>query len=593
MPIEEMKSLLTTIPTLPGVYRFYDKMGKSLYIGKALDLKKRLYSYSLPKKQSPRITLMLELASSVETIVTESEHEALLLENNLIKSLRPRYNILFRDDKSYPFLTLSRHSYSRLMYYRGPIKKDNDNFGPYPDAKAVKETIDVLQRIFRLRTCTDSVMMNRQRPCLLFSIGRCSAPCVNKISAKQYLTDKEGALRFLRGETSFVESMLTHSMHQAANEEKFEEASVFRDRLRALSTVRKQHFVTDDSIPNVDYVGVYHDGNRACVNIAMVRGGARIGERRMFPTNVSGSNAEETVSALMAQHYSDHIPDKLIISPLPRDWKTAAPHLVNHIISNVNTILQQRLQGVVDNAKQALLTLTAEQNFRGQRLAMLKDALCLQSIPKRMDCFDVSHYMGEETIASRVVFVDGTPYQKDYRLYKIKTAQNNDGQSIFEAVSRCYSQIEAADMPDLIFIDGGAIQLAAAQRAFATSSIQSPVMFAIAKGIKRKPGEEILIATDGEVITIPNQSHALHLIQHIRDEAHRFAIKAHRRSRDKKRSRYKYLDGIEGIGDKKRQKLLAHFGGMAALRSASVRDLTNVATIGNALAIRIYNALHS
>ncbi len=594
MPIEGMKSLLATIPALPGVYRFYDKTGKSLYIGKALNLKKRLYSYSLPQKQSPRIALMLELACSVETIVTESEQEALLLENNLIKSLKPRYNILFRDDKSYPFLCLSRHAYPRLMYYRGPVKNTADCFGPYPDAKAVKEAIDILQRIFRLRTCTDSAMANRQRPCLLHSIGRCSAPCVNHINSKQYSTDSEGARRFLRGESSFVEKLLTESMHESANEEKFEEASVFRDRLRALSVVRKQFFVNDEEMPNADYVGVYHNGSRACVNIAIVRGGYRIGERRIFPSNVNGSTAEETVSALLVQHYSDNIPDKLIVSPLPSDWQTAAPHLKKHIMSKITPTLKQRLQLVVNNAEQALLIQTAEQNQRQQRLSLLTEALSLAADPERMECFDISHSMGEETMASRVVFINGTPYSKEYRLYKIKTAQNDDGQSIFEAVSRCYARVqkEATAMPDLIFIDGGAIQLAAAQRAFATLSITSPPIFAIAKGADRKPGEEILIATDGEVIKIPHQSQALHLIQYIRDESHRFAIKAHRRNRDKKRSRYKYLEGIEGIGDKKRQKILAHFGGMASLRAASIRDLIKISSIGNDLAIRIYNALH-
>lgn len=594
MAIKEMKSLVATAPELPGVYRFYDESGKSLYVGKALSLKKRLYSYTLPQKQSRRLVRMLAQAVAFETIITATEHEALLLENNLIKSLKPKYNILFRDDKSYPHLSLSHHAYPRLSYRRGGFKKNHDCFGPFPDSSAVKSTIDVLQRVFRLRTCTDSVMATRQRPCIVHSIGRCSAPCVNKISPQQYQQDSEGARRFLRGERSFIEAQLTDSMMAAANQAKFEEAAIFRDRLRALNVIRQQQ-VVDKELLNVDYVGICRDGDNFCANIAMVRGGYPVGEHCVFPTQVDGCGEDDIARALLAQHYdSTRLPEKIIISSLPPDWQAVAPHLVGIIVAKPNVQQKKYLHQVVGHGQQTMLTQLASANLRQQRVKKLGDALQLPSLPQHIDCFDISHSMGEATTAARVVFVEGAPDKKSYRLYKIKTAKNDDGQSIYEAVYRCYSRVtkEKSPLPDIIFIDGGTIQLTAALKAFANLPTSPPPLVAVAKGAARQPGQETLINADGEVIKLPPTSPALHLIQSIRDEAHRFAITAHRRRRDKKRSRYQTLDGIEGVGDKKRQKVLAHFGGMAALRTAGIREISRVPSIGTQLAKRIYSALH-
>ena len=592
MPVADVKAVLATIPALPGVYRFQDDKGRALYIGKAANLKKRVSSYFRRTRQSPRIALMLRASVSVDTIVTASEPEALLLENNLIKSLRPRYNILFRDDKSYPYLRLSRHPYPRLMFYRGKTGDGADYFGPFPDSGAVRETTDLLQRLFRLRTCTDAVFSSRQRPCLLHPIGRCSAPCVNKVSPRQYAADVGQAKNFLHGGVSSIVDRLQEEMREAAESERFEEAARLRDRLRALAVVRSEHFADDEEGADADYVGVWRDDARACVNVTLVRGGRRIGEKRLFPDNSDGVDNEDAVNAFLSQYYRSEHPPRLFVDPLPADWREAAPHLREAIVSAPDARARLRLRAAVDNARQALETEAAVTGRRAEELAGLAKTLSLPVPPVWMECFDVSHSMGEETMASRVVFVNGVACRSRYRLYRIRGAANDDPAAIREAVGRCYRRQEDGSLPDAVFVDGGTAQLTAAVTAFADLGVSPPPLFAIAKGAGRRPGEETIISAEGETWQLPPTSAVLHLVQRLRDEAHRFALSGHRRRRDKKRGRTLILDGVEGIGDKKRRLLLTYFGGLAALRSASVGELVKIPGIGPRLAARIYQGLH-
>lgn len=596
MAIARPERVVAVLPTLPGIYRFQDGKARALYIGKAKDLKKRVSSYFQKKQQPPRIAMMLQAAAAVDTIVTESEAEALLLENTLIKSLKPKYNILFRDDKSYPYLRLTKHPYPRLMFYRGSAKEeDADYFGPFPDSGAVRETIDILQRVFRLRTCTDSAMSTRTRPCLLHSIGRCSAPCTNYVAHASYAADAAQARGFLRGGIVRIERDMRRRMEDEAAAQRFEEAALLRDRLRALAVVRSRHFADNSGsgdCAEADYVGIHHDGSAACVNIVMVRGGRRVGEKRLFPDNSGGADAAQVAEALLAQYYRRAAPAKIFIAPLPRGQMLDA-RLRQRVVSKPRAREARRIANAAANARQALVSRRSQQGGRQRQLQQLRQRLRLEVAPQRIECFDVSHSMGEEVVAARAVFADGAPYKRAYRLYRIEGG-NDDYAAIGEAVFRCYRRAAAEEqpLPDLLLIDGGAGQVAAALAAFERLALPPPPLFGVAKGAARRPGEESLVGGDGEVFRLPPTDPALHLIQAVRDEAHRFAVSAHRRRRDKKRSRSSALDGIEGIGAAKRRALLGYFGGLPALRAASAMELAKVDGIGRELAARIYRALH-
>lgn len=598
MAIPDGKAVAAALPTLPGVYRFQDGKGRLLYVGKAKNIKVRVSSYFRGKSPSPRISMMLQAAAAVDAIVTASEAEALLLENNLIKSEKPKYNILFRDDKSYPYLRLSKHAYPQLSFYRGAVREDADYFGPFPDSQAVRETIDIMQRVFQLRTCADSTLAMRTRPCLLHGIGRCSAPCTQAISPPAYAADAAQARHFLHGGVIRAEQDMQQRMERAAAAQQFEEAATLRDRLRALAVVRSRHFAENaDSgggYSDADYVGVYADGNAACVNIIMVRGGRRIGEKRLFPEHAAGSDAEQVAAALLVQHYRRHPPQKVFIRPFPPQAQEAT-HLHGRLVARPRAAEAERLAAAVANARLALIHRGTRQSARRQRLLRLTQRLNLPKVPQRMECFDISHSMGEETVAARVVFEEGAAHKRGYRLFRIRrNTGGDDTAAISEAVTRCYrrSVQEGVALPDVLFIDGGAAQVAAALAAFAALDLTPPPLFGIAKGARRKPGEETLIAADGEAFQLPRTDAALHLIQAVRDEAHRFAITAHRRRRDKKRSTSSALDGIAGVGAEKRRLLMAYFGGLPALRAASAAELLKINGIGPELAARIYRALH-
>ena len=582
---EPDKNLLDGIPPLPGVYRFTGADGAPLYVGKAANLKKRVSSYFQKTRHSPRIKLMLNAMNGVEVTVTASEHAALLLENNLIKSLRPRYNILFRDDKSYPYLRIGAGAYPRLMFARGAAT-DGESFGPFPDSGAVRETINMLQRIFRLRTCADSVFVNRSRPCLLHGIGRCSAPCVNAVSPSQYTTDVRGAKALLAGDCRGVESDLQQRMESAAEELEYEKAATLRDRLRALSVMRARHFVDDDpKAADADYVGAHCRDNDACVNVVMVRGGRRLGERRFFSERAPKAGAAEVLSAFINQHYGGMTaPPKIIPSCRP------SPLPLPPVVLSARDSQKQRAKEAAQNAAVALSLRQARDGAATAKLFALGKHLDMPP-PRRIECFDISHSSGESPMAARAVFVDGVPKTSQYRRYAITSKGGDDAAAISEAVGRCYRRAiaEQTPLPDLLLIDGGAAQLSAADDALPETANMR--ILAVAKDKTRKAGREKLITSDGEILMLDETDPAFHLIQAVRDEAHRFAGAGHRHRRDKKRST-STLEQIEGVGPELRRRLISCFGGLRGLRAAGETELIKIKGVSPRLAKQIYTFMH-
>ena len=590
-------AVLNRIPHAPGVYRFLDSGGRALYVGKAGDLKKRLASY-FQKSPPPRIRLMLSRACDVQTTVTASEGEALLLENNLIKSLSPRYNILFRDDKSYPYLRLTSHPYPRVCFYRGATGGGGDFFGPFPDAGAVRESIRLLQKIFRLRTCADSVFAHRARPCLLYQIKRCSAPCVNKISPADYAADSARAKRFLNGKAGDVTREMRARMESAAAQLDFESAAALRDGLRALSAVREKHFADDLKDDDADIVGIHSASGGACVHVAMVRGGRRVGEKSFFPENADACESEEIAAAFVAQRYGRNSPPSAVILNTMLSESELRGLCGKSGVKFITRPRGARLDRVKMAEKNAAIALQLRQSRaagRAARLAALRRRLHLSESARRVECFDASHIMGEETVATCAVSIDGAADSSQYRRFNIraKKSPGDDLAALAEAVGRRYKRLadEGGIFPDLILVDGGANQVAAARRAISEIELKNPPpIMGIAKSPARKPGEETLFFADGNSVRWPPTDPALHLLQEVRDEAHRFAIAGHRRRRDKKR-RTSALEEIEGVGPSRRRELLARFGSVKGVKSASAAELAKIEGVGEGLADRIYRAL--
>ena len=574
------------LPPLPGVYRFVDGSGGALYVGKAANLKKRVASYFHRTRRSPRIRLMLEAARDLEVTVAASEHAALLLENSLIKALRPRYNILFRDDKSYPRLRLTAHAYPRLMFARGEAK-DGASFGPFPDSGAVRETINMLQRVFRLRTCADSVFMNRARPCLLHGIGRCSAPCVNAVPPAQYAADVRGAKTLLAGDGRGVEADLRARMESASAQREYEKAAALRDRLRALAVMRARHFVDDPDAADADYVGAHCEDGGACVNVVMVRGGRRLGERRFFSQSAPSATAAETLAAFIGQHYGGMENPPVVVAAARPD---PLPPESLRVILSPRGAQKRRACEAAQNAAVALAMRRSKRDAAEKKLRALGERLQTPP-PSRIECFDVSHSAGELPTAARVVFIDGAPRVSEYRRYAIAAKGGDDAAAIGEAAGRCYRRAvaENAPLPALLLIDGGAAQLRAA-RAALPKEASFPIL-AVAKGAGRKPGREKLIADDGEIFRLDAADPAFHLLLEVRDEAHRFAVDGHRRRRDKKR-RTSVLEQIDGVGPKLRRALIGYFGGLRGLRAAGAAELIKIKGVSPRLAKRIYDSLH-
>ncbi len=618
---------VAALPSLPGVYRYFDVHGAVLYVGKARDLKKRVSSYFHKDHGGTRIGQMVSRIARLETTVVRSEAEALLLENNLIKALVPRYNILFRDDKSYPYLKLTAHRFPRMAYYRGSVDTKHRYFGPFPNAWAVKESIQLLQKVFRLRTCEDSVFGNRTRPCLLYQIQRCSGPCVGHIEPQAYQRDVGNAERFLEGRQQEVMETLQGEMLRRAEALEFEQAAAIRDQIGSLSRVLHQQAVEDNSgvtVKDADILAAQVDGGRACVNLAMVRGGRHLGDRPYFPAHVdeaaqwANSEVEErgallgpevqVLEAFIAQHYLEggappllvlsHAVDKTLIDALSKQSgvKVTAQH-------QPRDSRRAWLDMCISGARLKLAQLLAEEGSQQARTRSLVDALDLgvEDLERfRIECFDVSHTAGEATQASCVVFEGHRMQSAQYRRYNVEgITAGDDYAAMRQVLLRRYTKLAQAAstgqarLPDLVLVDGGRGQVGVAREVFEELGLEVSRIVGVEKGEGRKVGLEELVFADGrDKIYLGKDSAALMLVAQIRDEAHRFAITGMRARRASVRTGASKLEEIAGIGPKKRAKLLQRFGGLRGVEQASVEDLRSVDGVSRDLAEEIFRALH-
>jgi excinuclease ABC subunit C len=602
---EALQRFLASLPSLPGVYRHFDADGQLLYVGKARDLKKRVSSYFQKRHDSPRIAHMVARIARVDITVTRSEAEALLLENNLIKTQSPRYNILFRDDKSYPMLKVSAHRWPRISYYRGATDTHHQYFGPYPSAWAVKETIQILQKVFRLRTCEDSVFAHRSRPCLQHQIQRCSAPCVGLISPEDYAADVNQASRFLRGQTREVMADIEARMLEAAQALRFEEAAVLRNQMTALSRVLHQQSMETNDEQDVDIVALVVQGGRVCVNLALVRGGRHLGDRPLFPSHGEFLSEAELMEAFLSQHYADTgLPPVLVLSQAPAD-----PGLIELLQQGRRSVVLTQPQGVrrawleqaLRNAEVALARVLSEAGSQQERTRMLAEVLGLDAADPaaldalRIECFDISHTAGEATQASCVVYHHHAMQTREYRRYNIDDiTPGDDYAATRQVLMRRYQAVAEGEgnMPEVVLIDGGPGQVSMAREVFEQLGLDTRLIVGVAKGEGRKVGLETLVFADGRApIELGRTSAALMLVAQIRDEAHRFAITGMRAKRARTR-RGSVLDEIDGVGPRRRQRLLTRFGGLKGLKAASVEELMQVEGISTELADRIYRALH-
>ncbi|PKO44875.1 MAG: excinuclease ABC subunit C [Betaproteobacteria bacterium HGW-Betaproteobacteria-3] len=637
---DQLLSEVAALPPLPGVYRYFDAADQVLYVGKARNLKKRVASYFQRNHDGTRIGQMVSKIVRMETTVVRSEAEALLLENNLIKTLNPKFNILFRDDKSYPYLKLASHDFPRLTYYRGAVEKKHRYYGPYPSAWAVKESILLLQKVFHLRTCEDTVFRNRTRPCLLYQIKRCSAPCVGHISPEDYAHDVANAESFLKGETQQLLQTLESRMMAHAGRLEFEQAAELRNQVAALSKVLHQQAVDNVSDKDVDILAVKVHGGRACVNLAMVRGGRHLGDRPYFPVHVEDASAllpgqdevggpapapaeqaVQVLEAFIAQHYIGvPVPSTLITSaPVSKELIEALTEQSGVKVTAVHHPREQRriwLEMAQKNADIQLARLLSEEGSQQARTRALVDALDLapDSLDAfRIECFDISHTAGEATQASCVVFHHHQMQSSEYRRFNIEgVTPGDDYAAMRQVLMRRYSKLaEAARapdadaspdakggsvrgrLPDLVLVDGGKGQVAMAREVFNALGLDLALIVGVEKGEGRKVGLEELVFADGrDKVGLGRDSAALMLVAQIRDEAHRFAITGMRAQRAKVRVGGSKIEEIPGIGPKKRARLLQRFGGIRGVANAGVEDIATVEGISRALAEEIYRALH-
>ena len=596
----DAKAFLETLTEAPGVYRMLDASGAVLYVGKAKNLKKRVSSYFQKTGQSPRIHLMLQQVANVEITATRSEAEALILENTLIKKLAPKYNILFRDDKSYPYFCLSGHEFPRLAYHRGAFDKKSQYFGPFPSGLAVRESIQLLQKTFLLRTCEDSVFAHRSRPCLMHQIKRCKAPCVGFISAEDYHHDVRLAEMLLRGRQSEVVDGLTTRMQVAAEALRFEEAAALRDQVRALQAVLHRQYVSSTGAEDADIVAIAAVRGELCVNLAMVRGGLHLGDRAFFPARQAEGEPDlaEALVAFIGQHYLDHPPPSRIIVGIDvGDECSAAFEGKTVTVGAPRNEMERAWLAMADkNAGLAAESRRLSKQRSGGRLTALQEALGLPEAPQRIECFDISHTMGEGTVASCVVCVDGAMKKGDYRRFNIAGIEPGDDYAAMRQVlTRRYEKVAAGDSPapDLILIDGGKGQHRVAREVLTELGLDHLTTVGVAKGEERRPGlETLFVHGHAEPLQLPPDHTGFHLIQEIRDEAHRFAIAGHRARRAKARGRSK-LEDVPGIGPTRRRGLLAHFGGLDGVMAATVEDLCRADGISRRLAQVIHDHLHA
>jgi len=594
------KAFIETLTRRPGVYRMLDAGGEVLYVGKAKDLRKRVATY-FTRALAGRLQLMIAQAARVEVTVTNTEAEALILENHLIKELKPRYNILLRDDKSYPYLYLSADRFPRLAFHRGARTAKGRYFGPYPSASAVRETLRLLQKVFPVRQCEDSVYRNRSRPCLQYQMHRCTAPCVGLVSEDRYGRDVADTVLFLEGRAGEVVDALVARMEAHAGALEFEQAAQLRDRIQALRQVQERQYVSGER-GDLDLVAAAVKGGLACVQVFYVRAGRNLGNRTFFPRVPAEATEAEVVGAFLSQGYLGRaIPVEILVSHAPEDSALLAEALSQQAGRRVRIAAQVRgararwLALAIDNAQIALDARLANRSGMRARAEALRDALGLDEVAERLECVDVSHTMGEQTVASCVVFDATGPVKADYRRYNISGLTPGDDYAALEQLlRRRYTRLQAGEgrLPDVLFVDGGKGQLRAAGKVLDDLGVQGVRLVGVAKGPDRRPGMEQLFLSGQEApLILPADSPALHLVQQIRDEAHRFAITGHRQRRGGKRSA-SVLEEIAGVGPTRRQRLLKHFGGLRGLARAGADDIAKVDGISAQLARQIYEAFH-
>jgi excinuclease ABC subunit C len=622
-PAFDGRAYVRDLTPAPGVYRMYAADDSLLYVGKAASLKKRVASY-FTKALPTRTALMVSQIARMDVTVTRTPSEALLLENQLIKSLRPRYNVLLRDDKSYPFVVLTREAWPRIAVHRGPRSLPGRYFGPYPSVLAVRETLNLMQKIFRLRSCEDSVFRNRSRPCLQHQIGRCSAPCVGMVQARDYADAVRQASMFLDGRSDDLTAELSASMEQASERLDFEDAARLRDLIASIRKLQSRQYV-DGSAADLDVLAVAMKGAQACVLLLMFRDGRNLGTRSFFPKTNGEDSAEEVLGAFVSQYYAEQTPPREIV--LDRDIPERA--LIEDALGvsagrkvQIKTSVRGDRAGYLDlvrrNAEMSLATELGSNAAQRARAEALRDMLGLGEVPQRIECFDISHTMGEATVASCVVFDADGAVRSQYRRYNIEgiepgddyaamhqalerrfrravearaDAEGSDGGDASDSSEAARARASAGVLPDVLLIDGGAGQVAQAQAVLADLGVTGVMIVGVAKGEARRAGDETLLLPDGRELHPGAASPGLQLVQQVRDEAHRFAITGHRGRRQKARTTSK-LEDIPGIGPRRRANLLRHFGGLGGLKAAGIEDIARVEGINAALAERIYASLH-
>lgn len=601
------QAFLKTVTSQPGVYRMYDVTGTVIYVGKAKDLKKRLSSYFRTQVSSRKTETLVKNIDQIDVTVTHTETEALLLEHNYIKLYQPRYNVLLRDDKSYPLIFLSADNHPRLAIHRGAKHAKGEYFGPFPNSYAVRETLALLQKLFPIRQCENSVYRNRSRPCLQYQIGRCLGPCVKGlVSEEEYRQQVEYVRLFLAGKDQQVVTQLIERMEDASKNLRFEEAGRFRDQIQAVRRVTERQFVSGNS-EDLDVIGVAFDSGMACLHVLFIRQGKVLGSRSYYPKVPGGTDMSEVVQTFVGQFYLQGSQMRTLPGEILLDFSLPEKDLLAESLSEMagrKVHIQSKPRGdrarylklARTNATTALTTRLSERSTIHQRLAELAKTLNLSEI-NRMECFDISHTMGEQTVASCVVFDSNGPVRAEYRRYNITgITPGDDYAAMTQVLTRRYGKaIEEAKIPDVIFIDGGKGQLGMALDVFAGLNVtwdkSKPLLIGIAKGADRKAGlETLFFKAEGEGIALPSDSPALHVIQHIRDDSHNHAITGHRKKRAKVRNT-SALEEIEGVGPKRRQVLLKYMGGIQPLLNASAEEIAKVPGISHALAEKIHNAL--
>ena len=596
------KAFVSTLTSSPGVYRHFDAAGELLYVGKAGNLKKRVGSYFLKPRMEPRIAAMVAQIARVDITVTRTEGEALLLESQLIKSLKPRYNILLRDDKSYPYIYLSGgEDYPRLAFHRGARNLPGRYFGPYPSTYAVRESLSLMQKLFKVRQCEDSYFRNRSRPCLQHQIGRCTAPCVQLISVEDYRSDVRHAEMFLEGRSNAVIDELADAMERASKSLQFERAATLRDQVAALRQLQAQHHVQGASA-DMDVIACRIESGMACISVLFFRNGISLGTRDFFPRLPLDAEPADVLAQFIAQYYLDRpVPRELILGEPVADQEILAELLAQqsgHAVelkSSVRGDRAQFLQMAERNAQASLTARLASRQTLGARFDDLQKILELAASPRRIECFDISHTMGEATVASCVVFGPEGPEKSHYRRFNIAgITHGDDYAAMHQALTRRFRKVAEGEgvRPDILLIDGGSGQVAQALDVLKELGVTGIEVVGVAKGPGRRAGEETLVLADsGRELHPGSSSPALHLVAAVRDEAHRFAITGHRRRREKARER-SVLEDVQGIGARRRSALLKAFGGLAGVESAGVEELMQVKGIDRGLAERIYASLH-